>query len=77
MQDVHQRAGDLQKPILIQAAGQDRVVDTLAAQELFHKLGSKNKQLKIYPDSYHEIFNDTNKQEVIDDLIHFLREFKI
>lgn len=77
MESALLHAGEMKMPILIQAAGQDRVVDTLATQELFQKLGSKHKQLKIYPDSYHEIFNDTNKQEVIDDLMQFLREFKI
>jgi alpha-beta hydrolase superfamily lysophospholipase len=75
MSDVHEHARDIKQPILIQAAGQDRIVDTLATQELFNKLGSAKKTMKIYPDSYHEIFNDTNKQEVIDDFMTFLREF--
>lgn len=75
MKDAHSRAAEIQQPLLIQAAGQDRIVDTLATQEFFNHVSSDQKTLKIYPDSYHEIFNDTNKQEVIDDFVHFLREF--
>jgi alpha-beta hydrolase superfamily lysophospholipase len=72
-----QRASEFKAPIVIQAAGQDKIVDVLATQEIFAKLGSPLKRLKIYPDSFHEIFNDTNKQEVIDDFVAFLREFNI
>lgn len=77
MQSAKEKAQEFKKPILIQAAGQDRIVDTLATQELFPLLGSNHKKMKIYPESYHEIYNDTNKQEVIDDLLHFLRELNI
>ncbi len=77
MKEVHERAHELQKPILIQASGQDRIVDTVATQELFNKLSSPKKTLKIYVDSFHEIFNDLEKQTVVDDFVNFLRECKI
>lgn len=74
MADMHQRAHHLELPVFIQAAGQDKIVDTLATQEFFKKLGSSQKKLTIYPESYHEIFNDLNRQEVIDDLVSYLRQ---
>lgn len=77
MESAQQRAHEFTAPLLIQAAGQDKIVDVLATQELFAKIGSAQKTLKIYPESYHEIFNDTNKQEVIDDFLAFLRGFNI
>lgn len=77
MESAFARASEFKAPLFIQAAGQDRIVDVLATQEIFPKIGSANKKIKIYPDSYHEIFNDTNKQEVVDDFVAYLREFNI
>jgi alpha-beta hydrolase superfamily lysophospholipase len=77
MESAQKRAYEFTMPLLIQAAGQDKIVDVLATQEIFAKIGSPQKTLKIYPESFHEIFNDTNKQEVIDDFLAFLRGFNI
>jgi alpha-beta hydrolase superfamily lysophospholipase len=77
MENAQRRAHELKAPVFVQAAGQDRIVDVLATQEIFAKIASTQKKLKIYPESYHEIFNDTNKQEVIDDFLAYLREFNI
>lgn len=77
MADVRERAHQIKAPLFIQAAGVDRIVSTLAIQELFPHFTSPQKTLKIYPESYHEIFNDTNRQEVIDDFVNYLRQFKI
>lgn len=76
MKEVQERAHELKKPILIQASGQDRIVDTVATQELFNKLSSPKKALKIYVDSFHEIFNDLEKQTVVNDFVNFVRECK-
>jgi alpha-beta hydrolase superfamily lysophospholipase len=75
MEQIQLRAEEIKKPIFIQAAGEDRVTDTKATEKVFPLLGSENKSLKVYKNSYHEIFNDLDKKEVIDDLLLFLREF--
>lgn len=74
MQEVHSRAHHIEIPIYIQAAGQDKIVSTVDTQEFFRRLSSTDKKLKIYENSYHEIFNDLNRQEVVDDLIGYLRQ---
>ena len=76
MKEVQDRAHELKKPILIQASGQDRIVDTVATQELFNKLSSPKKALKIYVNSYHEIFNDLEKETVVADFVNFVSECK-
>jgi alpha-beta hydrolase superfamily lysophospholipase len=74
MAEAQSRAHHIHIPLFIQAAGADRVVDPVATQEFFSKVGSSNKQLKIYEKSYHEIFNDLGREEVIDDLLSYLRQ---
>jgi alpha-beta hydrolase superfamily lysophospholipase len=75
MEDSIERAHQLRDRFFIQAAGVDRIVDLEATKAFYSRLGSQEKQLKIYPDSYHEIFNDLNRKEVIDDLVSYLRQF--
>jgi alpha-beta hydrolase superfamily lysophospholipase len=75
MNESIERAHQLRDKFFIQAAGTDRIVDVEATQKFFSRLGSTDKELKIYPESYHEIFNDLNRKEVVDDLLSYLRQF--
>ena len=38
----------------------------------YEQAGQKNVQLKLYPDGRHEMLNETNKQEVMEDVINWL-----
>lgn len=65
-------AGRLELPTLIQAAGQEKIVSLPEIKAFFPTLGSKQKKLIIYPESYHEIFNDLERESVFADLNAFL-----
>ena len=41
---------------------------------MYEYLQSKDKTLKLYEGAYHEILNEINKEEVIDDIIGWLNE---
>ena len=70
------RAADIQLPILIQAAGEDRLVNTNAVAAFFEKLTAPDRRLKIYHDLYHEIYNEIepDRQKVIAALTAWLTE---
>ncbi len=72
---VQERADHIQCPTLMQLAGQDRLVSSTVARELFEKLPSKKNQIYLYPESYHEIFNDLDKEKATQDLKKFLNSF--
>ena len=74
MTEVIARAEHLRIPLLIVAAGKDKIVSTRATEEFFDKIGTQRKMLKIYPDSYHEIFNDLDRDEVFRDMHAFLSQ---
>jgi acylglycerol lipase len=67
-------AAKLELPLLIMSAGADRIVAPAGAEMLYERAGSKDKTLKVYPDLYHEIFNETepDRTQVIDELIAWL-----
>lgn len=69
---VHQTAERLTLPILVQAAGHEKIVSLSAIEEFFPRIGSKQKKLIVYKDSYHEIFNDLDRAKVFQDLHDFL-----
>lgn len=72
-EEVKGFASQIHMPVLMQLAGKEKVVSTPASEHLFGLLGSKRKQLFIYADSYHEIFNDLDRDQVIKDLIGYIK----
>jgi len=67
-------AGAIQTPTLMIAAGKDWVVSLKAQQKFFDRLSSTDKRFEIFPDAYHAIFHETNRQDVIG-LVHtFVRD---
>ncbi len=68
------RAADITIPILVQAAGEDRLVSTAAVKTFFEKLTISDRALYVYDDLYHEIYNETepDRQKVISRLCTWL-----
>jgi alpha-beta hydrolase superfamily lysophospholipase len=67
------RAGEIRKPILMLVGGRDPVVDPAGARELFDRLGSQDKTLLLYPKMLHEPLHELGRDQVLDDLIRWLR----
>jgi alpha-beta hydrolase superfamily lysophospholipase len=65
----------LRQPVLMQVAGEDRLVSTPAARDFFERLPNKKSQLEIYAESYHEIYNDFEKDKAIADLKKFINPY--
>jgi acylglycerol lipase len=59
-------------PFLAMQGGSDRLVDPDGAQILYEKAGSKDKTLKIYDGLYHEIFNEPEHPQVLQDVEDWL-----
>jgi alpha-beta hydrolase superfamily lysophospholipase len=69
---VEHQARDFTWPLCLQVGGMDPIVDVPRAREFFEAAGSKIKQLDVYADSLHEIYNDLDKKLVFEDLKKFL-----
>lgn len=67
--EVYKNAHDIHLPVIMQLAGKEKVVSTPASEKFFDKISSKNKELFVYSDSYHEIFNDLDRMDAINDLV--------
>lgn len=61
-------------PTIVMHGEKDGVVGKDIGEWTFINLKCNDKTLKIYPNLYHEIFNEVNKDEVINDLINWCNE---
>ncbi len=59
-------------PTLVMIGSDDQIADPEGGKELFEKLGSKDKTLKIYPGFYHEILNELEREKVYQDILEWL-----
>jgi len=59
---------DITTPILILHGGGDRIVDSSGSQLLYDQAASEDKTLKIYPELYHEIVNEPERDMVLRDM---------
>lgn len=73
---VNDLASELSVPFQLQVAGEDKIVDSNKSIDFFEKVSSSIKELKVYNDSYHEIYNDLDKEYPLKDLINFVSRFE-
>jgi len=71
-QEVLQQAHTLSLPVFVLQGGADKIVSTSASQRLYKALTTNDKTLKIYPDFYHEILNEPERDDVIADILEWL-----
>jgi acylglycerol lipase len=69
---VLRNAAKLKLPMLIMHGEGDRLVPPEASKLLYEGSSSDDKTVKIYPELYHEIFNEPEKDTVIADLVVWL-----
>ncbi len=72
--EIFARSHEVDLPLLLLLAGDDRVVDSGRAKALFDRLGSADKSLKEYPGLYHELLNEPERDQVLDDLVDWFEQ---
>ena len=61
-------------PCLMLHGGDDPVSDPDGTQDFFTACASKDKELKLYPGYYHEIFNEVGREAVFEDIENWLKK---
>jgi acylglycerol lipase len=63
-----QRAPALTAPLLVVHGEQDKLIPVKGSRRLMECVGSDDAHLKVYPELYHEVFNEPERAEVLDDV---------
>jgi alpha-beta hydrolase superfamily lysophospholipase len=66
------RAGALKAPLLVVHGEQDKLVPADGSRQLVECVGSTDVHLKVYPDLYHEVFNEPERAVVLDDVASWI-----
>ena len=67
-----QRAGALTAPLLVVHGEQDKLVPADGSRHLVECVGSTDVHLKVYPELYHEVFNEPEHAVVLDDVASWI-----
>lgn len=70
---INAHATEIKVPLLILHGGADRVTLPENSRIFFEKLILADKEIQEYPDSYHELHNDINYQEVLADMHNWIQ----
>jgi alpha-beta hydrolase superfamily lysophospholipase len=65
--DVLRRAAEFEAPLLVLAAGEDRIADVAATRRWFEQVRSTDKRLQVYEGFRHEIFNEIDRARPIEE----------
>src|SRR5271166_4648752 len=69
-----QRAPALTAPLLVAHGADDRLIPADGSRRLVECVGSSDVELKIYPGLYHEIFNEPERDQVLDDVVSWITQ---
>ncbi|MHA1768230.1 MAG: lysophospholipase [Candidatus Thorarchaeota archaeon] len=64
----------IQMPVLLQQAGDDKLVDPTAVKQFFERLGSPNKTWHLYEGLYHELHEEPEREQVLKDLMDWFEK---
>jgi alpha-beta hydrolase superfamily lysophospholipase len=70
---IQTHAADLQVPLLMLQGGADRVSLPEGSRRFFNQVTFPDKTWREYPESYHEIYDDLDRQIVLADLSNWLQ----
>lgn len=71
-EEVLERAGEIRLPVLLLLGSADPIAQPERGRQVFERLGSQDKTLKVYDGFLHEVFNETGRERVIGDLVEWL-----
>jgi alpha-beta hydrolase superfamily lysophospholipase len=59
-------------PVLILHGTADKATRPDGSQQFFDQASSADKELKLYEGHYHDLLNDLGREQVMDDIVHWI-----
>jgi alpha-beta hydrolase superfamily lysophospholipase len=72
MDTIPRDAIALRAPLLLLHGSADRLCPPEGSRQVHANAGSPDKTLKVYGGLYHEIFNEPEREQVLDDLVEWI-----
>lgn len=71
-ESMPQRARGITKPLLVVHGSDDRLIAAKGSEHLVDHVATEDVHLKIYPGLYHEVFNEPERDRVLDDVVSWI-----
>lgn len=75
MRRLSDEAHTLRLPMLLLQGTEDTIVSPAGCKRLYEKAQSESKDMKVYPGLYHEVFNEPEHIQVLQDVNAWLEKF--
>lgn len=70
--EMERRASEVTLPVLVLQGAEDQIADPVATERVAGRLGSQDVTFRSLPGLRHEIFNEPERAEVLDELVAWL-----
>ena len=70
---MERKAPGITAPLLVVHGEDDQLVSAEGSRRLVECIGSTDVELKVYPDLYHEVFNEPERDQVLDDVTGWIQ----
>jgi lysophospholipase len=70
-QEIFAEAPNMSTPLLMQVAGDDRLVSAETSREFHDRYGGEDRTFHYYEHAFHEIYNEVDRDHPIHDLTHW------
>lgn len=71
-ESMPRQARAITKPVLVVHGSDDRLVPAAGSERMVECLAAEDVHLKVYPGLYHEVFNEPEKDRVLDDVVSWI-----
>ncbi|MGB3684126.1 MAG: lysophospholipase [Rubrobacteraceae bacterium] len=72
MRRIRDRAAEITLPILVMHGTEDHLTNPRGSETLFKRAGSEDKTIKLYKGLYHEILNEPEQEQVLEDILSWM-----
>jgi len=60
-------------PLLVVQGGEDTIINVKRVEEFYHSVLFEDKMLIIYPEMYHEVLNEIDRERVYGDILRWIK----
>ena len=69
---IRERASEISVPLLVMHGTEDHLTNPDGSEALFKKAGSTDKTIKLYEGLYHEILNEPEREQILEDIVRWM-----
>lgn len=74
IKEIHNNFQLIHQPVIVIHGKKDKIVPYSGSVALYERIASKDKEIHLFEDGYHEIWNDFEKDEMIEKVYTWIKE---